>query len=97
MKNEEKTQENTEKPQETNEIKPKTSNSLLDETRALVEQMATLKSGLKEENDRLEKLKSEALLSGTAGLRPPEQEPKEMSPKEYAQNLLKGTLPREEK
>lgn len=47
----------------------------------------------KKEADRLEKLKANEILGGTAGIRPP-MPPAQVDPKEYANKIMRGELPR---
>lgn len=54
--------------QKTTETKSK--NPLLEESRALAERMEKAAAEAKAQADRLEQLRSEQLLSGTAGIRP---------------------------
>jgi hypothetical protein len=49
-------------------------------------------AALKAENDRKEKLAAETMLSSSAGGRVEPQEPKEETPKEYADKVLAGQI-----
>lgn len=87
-----------EKTQETTEEKKPS--SLIEQTIQTVERMEKLKQEAKSEADRLEKLKSDAMLSGTAGGRP-EIKPDTRTPKEkardYAQSIMRGKIPNDQK
>jgi len=78
---------------ETTQEKPLTK---MEETRQLLDKMEKASQTAKAEADRLEGLKSDALLSGTAGIRPQETKldktPKEKA-KEYAQSIMAGKRP----
>lgn len=87
-----------EKPQETTqETKPL---SLIQETINTVERLEKAKAEAKVEADRLEQLKSDAMLSGTAGGRP-EIKPDTRTPREkakdYALSIMKGKIPNDQK
>lgn len=62
--------------------------SLLDEARAIRDDIIKTRDELKAEREKLEKVKAEALLSGTAGGRPEMPPAKEETAKEYARKIL---------
>lgn len=69
-------QETIQTPQE--ELNPK-----FKQAQELTERMEKASQELKRQADRLEALKAEALLSGTAGIKPVDQEPKRETPRDY--------------
>jgi len=79
-----------EKPQE------QKTQTLIEQTIATVERLEKAKQEAKVEADRLEQLKSDAMLSGTAGIRPidntPQKTPKEKA-KEYSKLIMAGKKP----
>jgi len=64
--------------------------SVLDEAKATKEAIEKATASAKAEADRLERLKSEQLLSGTAGARIEPEPPKVETPKEYVKRLERG-------
>jgi phage protein D len=78
--------------------KPKTEekkqaiNPILEESRAIAERIEKAAAEAKAQADRLEQLRSEQLLSGTAGIRPPTEEPKVETAKEYAERIMGGKI-----
>jgi len=64
--------------------------SVLDEAKATKEALDKATASAKAEADRLERLRSEQLLSGTAGARVEPTPPKVETAKEYAQRLERG-------
>lgn len=70
------------------EEKKKSNNPLLEESRALAERIEKASAEAKAQADRLEQLRSEQLLSGTAGIRPQMPEAKAETSKEYADRVL---------
>ncbi len=82
------------KPEETKEEEEKktSSNPLLDEVRAEREALEKARDEARTEADRLSELRSEQLLSGTAGVREEPEEPKEETPAEYAKKVMSGEL-----
>lgn len=77
------------------ETKPTSVNSLLDEVKAERLALDKLRAEAKAEADRLEQLRAEMLLSGSAGVRKEPEPPKPLTPKEYAAQLSKGIVPKE--
>jgi len=73
----------------TDEKENKTEGSPMDKAREMVESLNKATQEAKQEADRLQTLKQDALLSGTAGIR---QEPKtvEETPGQYAARILRG-------
>lgn len=63
--------------------------SLLDESKAVRDEILKYKEELKAENDRKEKLQSDALLGGTGGSRVEPTPVKEETPKEYNDRIDK--------
>lgn len=75
------------KPQE--QTPPKeTKKSVLEETREAIEQLKKEKEEVSKIRDQLEQLKSDQLLSGTAGIRSEPKPPQEESDKDYANKLI---------
>ena len=70
------------------EVKAST-NPLLDEVKAERQALEKARDEARIEANRLEQLRAEALLSGTAGIRPNIEPPKEETAAEYAQRMLK--------
>lgn len=62
---------------------------IMEQAKELLENLNKAKAEAKAEADRLEKLKSENLLSGTGGARP-QIEVKPETPGEYAKRMLRG-------
>jgi hypothetical protein len=75
------------------EEKKQSGNPLLEESKALAERMEKAAADAKVQADRLEQLRSEQLLSGTAGGRPPMPETKPETPKEYADRVMNNKIP----
>jgi hypothetical protein len=67
--------------------------SYLDDAKQTLAALNEAKATAKTEADRLEKLKADNLLSGTAGIRPPEVKPQELTPKEYKNYIEKHGKP----
>jgi len=67
---------------------PVSQNPLLDQVRSEREALEKVRDEVRAENDRYEKLRADQLLSGTAGIRPPEEPPKVETPKEYADRVM---------
>jgi len=63
--------------------------SIVDEAKAIRDEILEAKKGLKEEREKLEKVQSEALLSGTGGGAAPKEASKEETPKEYKDRIEK--------
>ena len=61
----------------------------MEETKQLLEKLEKVKAEAKTEADRLERLQSDQMLSGTGGARPQTQ-PHEETPGEYAKRMLRG-------
>jgi len=68
---------------------PDKSLNIVDEARAIRDEIRQAKEELKAENDRKEKIQSEELLAGTTGGKV-EVEKKEETPKDYAAKILTG-------
>jgi len=64
--------------------------SLVDEAKAIRDEIIKSKEELKTENDRKEKINADALLSGTGGAPAEIPQPKEETPKEYADRVMTG-------
>ena len=72
------------------EVKVPEAVSIVDEARAIRDEIVKAKEDLKIENDRKDKLHADELLSSSAGARPAEvQEKKEETPKEYNERIDK--------
>ncbi len=76
--------------EETKQEVPKENLSLIEQTIQTVERLEKAKTEAKIEADRLERLKSDAMLSGTAGIRPNMQST-EQTKKDIAKEFWKGT------
>ena len=63
--------------------------SLVDEAKAVRDEILKAKEELKAENDRKEKLQTDEMLGGTGGGHIKEQEKKEETPKEYNDRIGK--------
>lgn len=63
--------------------------NIVEEAKAIRDEILASKKELKEEREKLEKVQSEALLSGTAGKGLQDQTPKEETPKEYRARVEK--------
>ena len=75
------------KPEETKE--PVKEVSIVDEARAIRDEIVKAKEDLQKENDRRDKLQSEELLSSSAGGRVEPVPAKEETPKEYNDRIDK--------
>lgn len=73
---------------ETAEIKPV---SIVDEAKAIRDEILKAKEELKAEREKLENARAEQLLSGTAGIRQEPVTPKEETAKEYADRIMKNS------
>lgn len=69
--------------------------SLLEEVKAEREKLEKAREEAKVQADRLEQLKADQMLSGTAGIRKEPEPPKPLTPKEYAAQLSKGIVPKD--
>jgi len=67
---------------------PEKSVSIVDEAKAIRDEIVKAKEELKAENDRKEKIQSEEMLGGTSG-GSVEVKPKEETPKEYRERIEK--------
>ena len=74
-----------------NENKPK-SVSIVDEARAIRDEIIKAKEELKSENDRKEKIHVNELLSSSAGIRVEPQPIKEETPREYKDRIMSGKI-----
>lgn len=82
-------EEQNDKKEETKEL-PKM--SPLDEIKATLEQIKKEKAEYAEIRDELQKLRSDQLLSGTAGIRQEPTPPKEESSSDYMNKVMSGGL-----
>lgn len=85
-----------EKPKES-EAKPDNGDkpeelSVIERTNVAVERAEKAAEALKAENDRSEKLYAEDKLAGTGGVARTEDKPKEETPAEYRDRVMKGDL-----
>ena len=71
------------------EVKVPEAVSIVDEAKAIRDEILKAKDELKAENDRKEKLQSEELLSSSAGGKVEPTPPKEETPKEYNERIDK--------
>ena len=74
------------KKENTEESKPI---SAIDEAKLILEENKKVLAGLQEERQKLESITANAMLAGTAGGRV-EVKPKEETPQEYAQRILRN-------
>ena len=66
--------------------------SIVDEAKAIRDEIVKARDSLKEENDRSEKLQAENMLSGTSGGHVKAEEPKEISDIEYSEKVMSGEI-----
>jgi hypothetical protein len=66
--------------------------SVLDETKAAIEELKKEKAESVRVKEELERLRSDQLLSGTAGARVEPTPPREETAKEYAERIEKGNF-----
>ncbi|HEC66898.1 MAG TPA: hypothetical protein ENI23_16610 [bacterium] len=66
--------------------------SIVDEARAIRDEIKKEREMLKTENEKKEKLQSEELLSSSAGGKVEATPPKEETPKEYKDRVMSGEL-----
>jgi hypothetical protein len=66
--------------------------SVLDETKAAIEELKKEKAESVRVKEELERLRSDQLLSGTAGARIEPTPPREETAKEYAERIEKGNF-----
>lgn len=69
--------------------------SILEETKAAIEELKKEREEMSKIKDELQQLRSDQLLSGTAGIRKEPEPPKPLTPKEYAKQLSKGVVPKD--
>lgn len=70
---------------------PKT--SVLEETKQAISDLRKEREEISKIKAELEQLRSEQLLSGTAGIRPVIEPAKEETPQEYANRIMSGKVP----
>jgi hypothetical protein len=66
--------------------------SILEETKAAIEELKKEREEMSKIKDELNQLRSDQLLSGTAGIRQEPQPPREETAKEYMQKVMSGGL-----
>lgn len=71
-------------------IKP--TSSILDETRAAIEDLKREREEISKIRDELQDLRSNQLLSGSAGIRPEMPEAKEETAKEYSERVMNNKV-----
>lgn len=69
--------------------------SVLEETKAAIEELKKEREEMAKIRDELQQVRSDQLLSGTAGIRKEPEPPKPLTPKEYAKQLSKGVVPKD--
>jgi len=66
--------------------------NMVDEARAIRDEIKEQKEAIIKEREDLQRVQSEALLSGTAGGAIEKVEPVEQTPKEYADEVMSGKM-----
>ena len=74
--------------EEVKEETTETKMSVLDETKASIAELKKEREEMGKIRDELNQLRSDQLLSGTAGARTEPEPPKEQTPKEYADKIM---------
>jgi len=74
-----------------NEEKPL---SALDESKKILAEIEKQKIELKEWTERAEAVRSEQMLSGNADAGTPAEAPKKLTPREYAEKVMAGEVPK---
>lgn len=74
------------------EVEEKPKLSLLDDTKAAIEELKKEREEISKIKDELQQLRSDQLLSGTAGGRVEPEKPKEETALEYSKRVMSGEL-----
>ena len=69
--------------EEVKKQEPPKSKSVLEETKEAIEVLKQEREEMTKIKEEIQQLRSDQLLSGTAGIRQPENEKRELTPKEY--------------
>lgn len=69
-----------------------TSVSIVEEARSIRDEILKAKEDLKKENDRQEKIQARNMLGGKSNMTTQKEEPKEETPEEYKNKVMRGEL-----